>query len=149
MQKQKEKNSSTAAKENQNIQTEIPSGKKKKSSADILEEMFGMKIELPEPQEAEAPKNYSENVKEETWDPVKEFDEVYEKPESDYELKNTAKKSELSANSQKHRAFKEEKIDADTLVDVLGVQKLFSKQANLKDYIKVQEILNKPKALRR
>jgi hypothetical protein len=125
--------------------------KKEKSSAEILEEMFGMKIQLPEPQEVEAPPSYGEKFEDEpeTWDPTKEYEQAEKKTKKiEYESKVKAKKTELSASSEKHRAFKDE-IEPEQVLKSLGVKKLFSQQTNLKDYIKVQEILNKPKALRR
>ena len=55
------------------------SKKKQKTSAEILEEMLGLKIELPEPPKKEAPKSYSENLERsgETWDPAKEFERLF------------------------------------------------------------------------
>ena len=133
------------------MEPEPVQAKKEKSSAEILEEMFGMKINLPEPQEVEAPPSYGEKIESEpeTWDPSQDYEVAEKKVQKiGYESKVNAKKSQLSADSEKHRAFKDE-IEPEQVVKSLGVKKLFSQQTNLKDYIKVQEILNKPKALRR
>ena len=113
--------------------------------------MLGLKIELPEPRIPEVPVDYSENtIEHKTWDPAKEYAEVETEGVSDYRDKVSVKKSEILNARKKHTAFhKENNIDLQQVVEASGISKLFSKEANLKDYIKVQEILNKPKALRR
>ena len=132
---------------------ESAASKKKpaKTTSQVLEEILGMKIELPEPQKYEAPRDFSEDsIATKTWDPTKEFEVKTNDGESDYEGKITEKKSEFLEARKKHSAFKkEEKVKVKDFIEVSGIDKLFSKEANLKEYIKVQEILNKPKALRR
>ena len=148
--RQKAKNAGTILNDDQIQEPYIPTSKNKKSSADILEEMFGLKINLPEPQETESPQTYSEQVKAtDTWDPAEEYDEVYKKPRSDYQKRSAAKKTQLTADRQKHKAFNDKELKTETPFGALNAKILFSKKANLKDYIKIQEILNKPKALRR
>jgi hypothetical protein len=132
-------------------QTATTKKAEQKTTSQILEEMLGLKIELPEPQKSEAPPDYSEkSLKADTWDPSKEFDDRTDDGESNYQEKISAKKSQFLEDRKKHLAFKkEEKTDVREVVRSSTRNKLFAKDANLKDYIIVQEILNKPKALRR
>lgn len=135
-------------------QSEKPNtiAKKQKSSAEVLEEMFGFKLELPEPQKTEAPYKYSEENYSDTWNPESDFEEFSTEGKSDYAEKITEKKNELTNDKQKHRAFKDEnlQISKNSQIEPQSkFSKLFAQQSNLKDYIIIQEILNKPKALRR
>ena len=127
--------------------------KKQKSSAELLEEMLGLKIQLPEPQQREAPKVYSEDSHD-TWDPAKEYETDSHPSEklSKYEEKIIAKKTELKQDKQKHKAFKDTESKPIKPIVKKKTSKaslLLKKQDSLKDLIVVQEILNKPKALRR
>jgi len=129
----------------------MPSNKKQKSSAEMLEEMFGLKVELPEPPKKEAPKIYSEETIDvtPTWDPAKEYEDTIEELQVDYKDRISARKSEFREEKKKHEAFKKERIIPKRVKKSSKTRKLFTSQTNLKDYILVQEILNKPKALRR
>ena len=151
---QKESNNPVVPDKRERVTPNI-SQENQKSSSDILEEMFGLKIKLPEPQSDEAPIDYSESMteEEETWDPAKDYEGVNDpirkvRIEKNYDLKDSEKKTELLADKEKHRAFKKDK-KSETLLYSIARQKLFSEEANLKEYIIVQEILNKPKALRK
>lgn len=124
---------------------------KKKSTEQILEELLGLKVDLPEPQPREAQPSYAE---EQTWDPSKEF---YENENIDNDVKNSYrdivkdKKAELKKGSLKHRAFK----DSPSIVSPHSkrgkskARKLIENQNSLKDLVVINEILNKPKALRK
>lgn len=122
-----------------------------KSSADILEELLGFKVNLPEPQKQEAPPVYSENSYNDvdTWDPTKEFEDKNDNGYSDYQEKITAKKAEFDLDRNKYKAFKEEILLPKTIKKPTKKLNLFTNQSNLKDYIIIQEILNKPKSYRR
>lgn len=126
--------------------------KNKKSSSDILEEILGMKIELPEPQPVEVPVNYSEDSTEQenTWDPEKDYAVTNNNSEIDYKDVIKAKKSELLEDKLKYKATsKSEVYFSQVKPKITKAQKLFSNASSLKDYIIIHEILDKPKALRR
>lgn len=122
--------------------------KKQKSSSELLEEILGLKIDYPEPPPKEVPAFKPEKAND-TWDPAADYEEINEDGVSDYKDKVSVKKTEFVQSKKKHKAFKKVKpvkknIDKPTVAD-----RLFAQQKNLKDYIIIQEILNKPKALRK
>jgi len=122
-----------------------------KSSADILEELLGFKVNLPEPQKQEAPPVYAESSQADvdTWDPEKEFSDKNADGYNDYQEKINAKKVEFDLDRNKYKAFKEDITLPIMIKKPVHKKNLFTKQTNLKDYIIIQEILNKPKAFRR
>lgn len=124
---------------------------KQKTSSEILEEILGLKIQLPEPPQKEAPKSYSEphSYEEHSWDPAKDYDDINEDKSEDYHDRINAKKSQLEKDKDKHKAFKDTLVLPKQTAKPTKFQKLFENQSNLKDYIVIQELLNKPKALRR
>lgn len=124
---------------------------KQKRSAEILEELMGLKVNLPEPPQKEAPQVYSENSDSDvdTWDPTKEFEVKNDDGYSNYQQKTNAKKAEFDLDRNKYRAFKEEIILPNKIKKPAKKLNLFTNNSNLKDYIIIQEILNKPKSYRR
>lgn len=156
MRKKKKKKPANVKKSSSRPMTTAPQNrvKSQKSSADILEQMLGLKLNLPEPPQKEAPTVYSEDSYQDdsTWDPAKEYDSMEStEGSSNYEDRISAKKSEFRQDKEKHKAFKslETKVPLISPVKKSNFSKLFSEQNNLKDFIIIQEILNKPKALRR
>lgn len=125
----------------------VPIAAQQKPANKMLEELLGFKIEIPEPPKREAPVNYSEN--ETTWDPTKEYETIANDGVSDYQTKNTAKKDQISHDRIKYKAFKDEPAKVKYVPKNITKEKIFSSNSNLKDYIVIQELLNKPKALRR
>ena len=138
---------------------DIPSGsnaaskptikKKQKTSSEILEEMLGFKIEIPEPQKKEAPPIYAENDGYSSWDPSEEYEKVENSGLNNYQDKILAKKTDLEADKNKHKAFKDIVKKPKKNKAAKTKEKLFADKTSLKDYILIQEILNKPKALRK
>ncbi len=127
---------------------------KQKTSAEILEEILGLKVEMPEPPTKEAPVILEENENIDTWNPSSEYDNNFEYNKHDdrnldYEESVLSKKLEFSQDRDKRKTFVDEEITISKTKDKTVAQKLFSDRDNLKDYIIIQEILNKPKALRR
>lgn len=122
----------------------------KKTSAEVLEEMFGLKVNIPEPYKNEAPA-YSDDVipSPSTWDPTKEYEEIYDDGTSEYQSNISAKKDEFQQNKNKHRAFVNDSASSKKRKIEGKINKLFTSRSDLKDYIIIQEILNKPKSLRR
>jgi len=147
--KKKEQNKQTNTMQPKNIKTQESNTKKQKSSAELLEELLGLKVQLPEPQAKEAPMVYSEEDRIETWDPAKEFEDSAEIKNSTYKEKTIAKKIEFNQDRKRYKAFSKSVSPTRTFKKSTTVQRLFSNPTDLKDYIIVQEILNKPKALRR
>lgn len=156
MKKKKKKKPASVRKSTPKPMTAVPQNRSKsqKSSTELLEEMLGLKINLPEPPKKEAPTVYSEDTyyNSSTWDPTKDYEGIdSEEGSSDYEEKILAKKSEFLQDREKHKAFKRTEIKPQSIARAKQNKftKLFSEQNNLKEYIIIQEILNKPKALRR
>lgn len=153
----KKKRKKEQAKNRQNVQTtvQVPVQKKKqKSSAEILEEILGLKVDIPEPPKREAPAIKHKNEEVDTWDPSSEYDLESEDGVSNYQEKISEKKSQLFEAKKKHEAFKNKEVEPQKeeikkISNSTVTKKLFTGQNNLKDYIIIQEILNKPKALRR
>lgn len=125
----------------------VPLESRQKPANKMLEELLGFKIELPEPPKREAPVNYSES--EHTWDPSKEYETQLEDGVSDYQSKNAEKKDQISQDRIKYKAFKDESAKVKYVPKKITKEKILSSKSNLKDYIVIQELLNKPKALRR
>ena len=148
--KQQKKNKGMQIPTQRDVKTTVPK-KKQKTSAEILEEMLGLKIELPEPPKKEAPKSYSKDLESsgETWDPANDFRDYSEENFTRAKDKEVYKSTLTSDNKNKSRLSKEEKKAVQSKSEPTKIQKLFADQSNLKNYILIQEILNKPKALRR
>lgn len=148
--KQQQKNKSNKLPSQTDVQNSKPK-KKQKTTAEILEEMLGLKIELPEPPVKEAPKSYPEGLERsaETWDPANDFKDYSEENLSRAKDKEVYKSSLTSEDKNKFRLSKEEIKHVRSKAQPTKIQKLFSDQSNLKKYILIQEILNKPKALRK
>ena len=153
--KKKKKQAKMAETESTNLsRTTVPAARPQKPANKMLEELLGFKIDIPEPPQREAPVNYSENYDEHSsWDPTKEFEEKVnlktQDGESDFQTKNDAKKNQISKDRLKYQAFKEEIVKEKPLKLKTNKEKILTSQSNLKDYIIIQELLNKPKALRR
>ncbi len=125
----------------------VPIATQQKPANKMLEELLGFKIDIPEPPKREAPVNYSEN--ETTWDPTKEYETKVNDGLNDYQTKNAAKKDQISHDRIKYKAFKDEPAKTKYVPKIISRKKIISSESNLKDYIVIQELLNKPKALRR
>lgn len=145
----KKKQQAKAAKKDQSTlpRKNAPIATQQKSTNKMLEELLGFNIDIPEPPKQEAPVNYSET--ENTWDPSREYEEQVQDGVSDYQSKNAEKKDQISQERIKYKAFKNAPTKVKSVKKNIIRQKLFSSQSNLKDYIVIQELLNKPKALRR
>ncbi|MCW8850647.1 MAG: hypothetical protein OQJ81_11760 [Melioribacteraceae bacterium] len=126
---------------------QFPSQREQKPANKILEELLGFKIEIPEPPQKEAPISYSEE--EESWDPAKEFETQVEDGVSDYQKLNAQKKDQASQDRTKYQAFKKDAVNNKYIPKKVSKEKILSSKSNLKDYIVIQELLNKPKSLRR
>lgn len=132
----------------------VATRKKQKTSADILEEILGMKVEIPEPQKTEVPYSYGEDEEvEHSWDPTKDYEVKTEQKAndgvSDFQAINDAKKDQASHDRNRYKAFNDEVVIEKFVQNNNYKEKIFASQSNLKDYIIIQELLNKPKALRR
>jgi hypothetical protein len=150
MNKKKKKQQAKMAKSMPTKRQPVAANVKKKSSSQILEEILGLKIEIPEPPQKEAPvvySNYGESNT--TWDPAKEYDDITDDGYSNYENKISQKKAEYLKDSTKHKAFKDDVVKVKPTQKNIYKEKIFTNQSNLKNYIVIQELLNKPKALRR
>jgi hypothetical protein len=150
MNKKKKKQQAKMAKSMPTERQPVAANVKKKSSSQILEEILGLKIEIPEPPKKGAPvvsSNYGESNT--TWDPTKEYEDISDDGYSNYENKISQKKAEYLINSNKHKAFKDDVVKVKPTQKNIYKEKIFSNNSNLKDYIVIQELLNKPKALRR
>lgn len=146
--KKKKQQAKTSKVEQSGLQKkQIPVQREQKPANKILEELLGFKIELPEPPQKEAPIRYSENEK--SWDPAKEYETHAEDGVSDYQKKNAEKKDQVSQERTKYKAFRSEDVKRKYVPKKTTKEKIISSQSNLKDYIVIQELLNKPKALRR
>jgi len=154
MRKKKKRQQAKTVPKSQPLKTEA-TYKKQKSSSEILEEILGIKIEKPEPQPQEVPtfqsSPYTSSYQggNETWDPTSEYEETSEEGTSTYKEKMEAKKSEITQDKKKHKAFQENKVIHKKKIHPNKFAKLFSKKSDLKKYIIIQEVLNKPKALQR
>lgn len=153
--KKKKKQAKMAETESTKLpQKTVPVARPQKPVNKMLEELLGFKIEIPEPPKREAPVNYSENYDDDTsWDPTKEFEDKvnlkYQDGESDFQAKNAEKKNQASQDRIKYKAFKEGIVKEKPFKKKTNKEKILSSHSNLKDYIVIQELLNKPKALRR
>lgn len=121
--------------------------REQKPANKILEELLGFKIEIPEPPQKEAPISYSGY--EESWDPTKEFETQVEDGVSDYQKLNAEKKDQAFQDRTKYQAFKKDAVNTKLVPQKITKEKIISSKSNLKDFIVIQELLNKPKALRR
>ena len=128
-------------------QKQVPVARPQKPANKMLEELLGFKIEIPEPPQREAPVNYSENL--DTWDPSKEYETQVQDGVSDFQAKNAEKKNQASQDRMKYQAFKEEIVKAKPVKKITKRENILLSHSKLKDYIIIQELLNKPKALRR
>ncbi len=152
--KKKKKQAKMAEAKSTNLTQETVSDVVQQKPANkMLEELLGFKVEIPEPPKRDAPVNYSENYDNTSWDPTKEYeDKISVKSQdgvSDFQAINDAKKDQVSRDRLKYQAFKEEKVVPRAIKKDTLAKKLFASQSNLKDYIIIQELLNKPKSLRR
>lgn len=123
----------------------------------ILENILGFKLELPEPQKTQVPVNYSENlpsldnkkVEYEDYDDEKGLEEINEGTEENYTEKYLAHKTQINAAKEKRQLFKGQNISIHEQKKINRFAKLLEDKNNLKNYIIIQEILSKPKALRK
>lgn len=129
----------------------------KKTGTQVLEEILGFKLELPESQKTEIP-NYSadnlpslesKNLDYENYDSEKSLEEISTGSEANFSEKYFAHKSEITSLKEKHSSFKDKIIIGQEKKRPNRFAKLLEEKNNLKNYIIIQEILSKPKALRR
>ncbi|MCB0743062.1 MAG: hypothetical protein KDC67_04100, partial [Ignavibacteriae bacterium] len=88
-----------------------------------------------------------------TWNPEESYKNKTEQVVSDYQRKSDAVKDQLILDKQKYKSnfgeIKNEVIREESVSERSKILKLMSEKENLKDYIIISEILNKPKALRK
>lgn len=121
--------------------------REQKPANKLIEELLGFKIDIPEPPKKEAPISYSEDSG--TWDPTSEYESQVQDGVSDYQAKNAEKKDQIALERTKYQAFKENVVKKSVVEKKDIKKKIISSKSNLKDFIVIQELLNKPKALRR
>ena len=139
---------------------------KQKTGAEILEQILGFKLEIPEPPKKEAPNTSYDNVEsydtvdsydkansyDSTWNPEESYKNKTAQKVSEYQRKSDAVKDQLLIDKQKYKSnfgeVKDEDISKESISERSKILKLMSERENLKDYIIISEILNKPKALR-
>ena len=140
-----------------------PISSDQKSSKNVLEELFGFKLEIPEPQQKEAPNNSYDNSTaydnldsydqadsyDSTWSPEESYDVKNNEGRSDYASINLAKKEQLSSDKEKYQSFKKEETSKSNLFKPNRIKSIFADKSHLKDYVVIQDVLNKPKALRK
>ncbi|MBK8946566.1 MAG: hypothetical protein IPM32_15020 [Ignavibacteriae bacterium] len=128
-----------------------------KTGTQVLEEILGFKLELPESQKSEIP-NYStdnlptlesRNLDYENYDSEKSLEEINDGNEDNYSEKYLTHKSEIKSLKEKHSSFKDKVIIGQEKNQPNRFAKLLEEKNNLKNFIVVQEILSKPKALRK
>ncbi len=133
------------------------SGSLQKTGTQALEEILGFKLEIPESQKTEIP-NYStdnlpslesKNLDYENYDTEKSLDEIDKGTEINYTENYLNRKSEISALKEKHSTFKEKPKVEHPKLKSNRFTKLLDEKDNLKNFVIFNEILNKPKALRR
>lgn len=144
--------------------TQLPQNMNKNKNIDlqnagtkILENIFGFKLELPEPQKTQVPVNYSDDipsldnkrVEYVDYDEEKGLEEINEGTEDNYTEKYLAHKSQINAAKEKRQSFKVQNKSIHDLKSVNRFAKLMKEKNSLKNYIIIQEILSKPKALRK
>ncbi|PID59981.1 MAG: hypothetical protein CR986_04275 [Ignavibacteriae bacterium] len=124
-----------------------------KSTSEMFEELLGFKVDLPESQNKGTPIDFSEDSikQKESWDPAKDFanqdDSEFISP---VPLKKKYSVPKVkSIRSEKVKRQVSAKKDSAIRKQNKYSTKLFANNPNLKDYIIIQEILNKPKALRK
>jgi hypothetical protein len=123
-----------------------------KSGSKILEDILGFKFELPEPQKPEVPTYSPKQIKLPKYsehDFETEYEKINEDGVSDYYEKEIAEKTELISEKVKHQVFKSKSNFENNEKLRHKIHTLISDKSNLNNYIIIQEILNKPKALRR
>lgn len=121
--------------------------------SNILEELLGIKLPEQEPQKPEVP-DYTPSNEYVAYNKLsKEDEEKYEIENADgvsdyYNVENN-EKNELESEKEKHRAFKTKTNFTDIEILKNEIHSLIADRSNLQNYIIIQEILNKPKALRK
>ncbi len=142
----------------------IPASKSQSSSKSVLEEILGFKIDIPEPPQKEAPNSSYENSAsydnidsydntdsyDTSWNPEESYGVKESEGRSDYVSINLAKKEQLSSAKEKYHSFKkEEDISISKKLKPNRIKRIIADKNNLRDYFVIQDLLNKPKALRK
>ncbi len=124
-----------------------------KNKTNYLEELLGIQLPEPEPQNTGVP-SYTQTTPYNSYEKLSpEAEAEYEKENedgvSDYYENEIDEKTELNTEKDKHKAFKTESSFAEVEKIRHEINSMIADRSNLKNYIIIQEILNKPKALRR
>jgi hypothetical protein len=123
------------------------------NKSNILEELFGLKLPEMEPQNTEVP-NYKSTPAYNSYqklsaDAEAEYERENEDGVSDYYEKETKEIFDRNSEKEKHQAFKTRTVENIEEQINSKIHKIFSDRSDFKNYIIIQELLNKPKALRR
>ncbi len=124
---------------------------KEKTPQEILEELFGIKTNPPLP-----PPVYKEEVKVEdsvyeTWNAEDDFTQTKHNDDYSYKEKDKRRKALIEQSKAAYTTYKKHSTSSVKKKSrtQTKLQKIFSNPSNLKEYIVINEILAKPKALRR
>ncbi|MCP5063843.1 MAG: hypothetical protein GY936_15450 [Ignavibacteriae bacterium] len=123
---------------------------KQKTQQELFEELFGIKTKPTPP-----PVVYEEEAVEDsvyqTWNAEDDFKQTKHNDDYSYKEKDQQRKSLIEESKAAYKSFETHS----TLTTIKKprpknkLQKIFSNPSNLKEYIVVNEVLKKPKALRR
>lgn len=126
-----------------------------KISSDILEDILGFKIEAPDDRPKQKESSYIDEsvdtfAEHESWNPENEFIEQEIKKDNNFKRKSEIIKSIYESEKKQLKVFdKKDTKDFYITESTNKLQKLLLNPSNVKEYLIVSEILNKPKALRR
>lgn len=151
----KKKKQQQKQQQNTNVPTSIPSSvntkqpTKQKTQQEIFEELFGIKTKPTPP-----PVTYEEEKVEDsvyqTWNAEDDFSQTSHNDDYSYEEKDQRKKLSFEKSKAAYSSFIKSPKESEIVKRPKSkLQKIFSNPSNLKEYIVVNEVLKKPKALRR
>ena len=122
---------------------------KQKTQQELFEELFGIKTKPTPP-----PVVYKEEPVEDsvyqTWNAEDDFSQTSHNDDYSYEEKDQRKKLSFEKSKAAYSSFIKSPKESEIVKRPKSkLQKIFSNPSNLKEYIVVNEVLKKPKALRR
>jgi len=122
---------------------------KQKTQQEIFEELFGIKTK-PTPQPVVYEEEKVEDSVYQTWNAEDDFSQTPHNDDYSYEEKDQKKKSLIEQNKASYSNLKKSTKPAEIIIRPKSkLQKIFSNPSNLKEYIVINEVLKKPKALRK